>query len=139
MLPTNSALPQASWCKLEISLEGWKGILSCAALPNPGNAASTGVSSKLTAADTAALMAQSKQPAPPLTVASIHLVTIIHPTSHQHEVVAASVVHLAGVAAEAPMAKAAWSSKLRNFSVVRKMDGRPWPAGGKSGEIHMGV
>jgi hypothetical protein len=37
----------------------------------------------------------------------------------------------AGVSPDAPTPKAVWGSPqaLRNFSVVRKLEGRPWPTG----------
>lgn len=36
-----------------------------------------------------------------------------------------------GVTMDAPTPRQVWGNKavLRNFSVVRKLDGRPWPAG----------
>jgi hypothetical protein len=45
------------------------------------------------------------------------------------------VVHLAGVAADAPMAREEWNNNrmLRNFSMIRKLEGRPWPPGGWRG------
>lgn len=51
------------------------------------------------------------------------------------QVVSASVVHLNHcVDMEAPMAREAWDRPqlLRNFSIVRKLDGQAWPPGGSS-------
>ena len=62
---------QVSWCKVEVTLSSGKGVVA----PQPA--------SELAA-----------RPAPRLSVASISLKTIINPVSHQHEVVAAGVVHL---------------------------------------------
>ncbi len=66
---------QVSWCKLEVKLASPKQILS---------------DKHLSAA------AASRAP-PPLTVASLSLKTVINSSSHQNEIVAASVVHLQGV------------------------------------------
>jgi hypothetical protein len=40
-------------------------------------------------------------------------------------------VPTAGVNPDAPTPRAVWSrpDALRNFSIVRKLDGRPWPTG----------
>ncbi len=48
-----------------------------------------------------------------------------------NEILSASVVHLSGVPVDAPMSQAQWNSPqaLRNFSIVRKLQGRPWPPG----------
>lgn len=47
------------------------------------------------------------------------------------QILSASVVHLGGVSMDGPMAEAEWSraERLRNFSIVRKMDGHAWPMG----------
>ncbi len=41
------------------------------------------------------------------------------------------MVHLTGVAPDTPMPREEWNSPrlLRNFSLVRKLEGRPWPPG----------
>ena len=51
-----------------------------------------------------------------------------------NEVMAASVVYLSNVDVDRPLSKAAWnnSQALRHFSVLRKLDGVPFPAGGTS-------
>lgn len=51
-----------------------------------------------------------------------------------NEVVAASVVHLEGVATDRGTPRQEWDSRarLRNFSVVRKLDGQPFPPGENS-------
>ena len=48
-----------------------------------------------------------------------------------NEVVAASVVYLSKVDVDRPMSKAAWnnSNALRHFSILRKLNGVPFPAG----------
>ena len=50
------------------------------------------------------------------------------------EVVAASVIHLAGVPVERGLPRSEWDTRarLRNFSVVRKLDGQPFPPGAQS-------
>lgn len=47
---------------------------------------------------------------------------------------AASVVYLANVDVDRPLSKAAWnnSQALRHFSILRKLDGAPFPAGAPS-------
>ena len=51
-----------------------------------------------------------------------------------NEVMAASVVYLSNVDVDRPLSKAAWnnSQALRHFSILRKLDGVPFPAGGCS-------
>eukprot|EP00878_Enallax_costatus_P030257 GHUV01032931.1.p1 GENE.GHUV01032931.1~~GHUV01032931.1.p1 ORF type:complete len:599 (+),score=236.51 GHUV01032931.1:1003-2799(+) len=51
--------------------------------------------------------------------------------TRQQEILAASVVHMSGVNMDAPTPRQVWGNKavLRNFSVVRKLDNRPWPTG----------
>lgn len=51
--------------------------------------------------------------------------------ANTNEVVAVSVVYLSNVNLDRPMSKAAWnnSRSLRHFSIVRKLDGLPFPAG----------
>ncbi|GLI66368.1 hypothetical protein VaNZ11_010151 [Volvox africanus] len=101
---------QATWCKVEVVVDSAKKVLS---------------GEKGLSADAA-----SRKP-PPLVVASISLKTQINPTSHQHEIIAASVVYLSGVSPDAPLAAKDWSSpaRLRNFSIARRLDGQAWPHG----------
>jgi hypothetical protein len=66
---------QVSWCKLEVRLASPKQVLS----------------------DKHLSAAAASRPPPPLTVASLSLKTVINGSSHQNEIVAASVVHLQGV------------------------------------------
>jgi hypothetical protein len=97
--------------------------------PNPGQVEVAVDSAKRIVSPGRGLHADvSSCPAPPLVVASLSLKTQINAKSHQHEVVAASVVHLAGVSSDGPMD---WNSPrlLRNFSIVRKLDGQTWPHG----------
>ena len=51
-----------------------------------------------------------------------------------NEVMAASVVYLSNVDVDRPLSKAAWnnSQALRHFSILRKLDGAPFPAGAPS-------
>ena len=51
-----------------------------------------------------------------------------------NEVMAASVVYLSNVDVDRPLSKAAWnnSQALRHFSILRKLDGVPFPAGATS-------
>lgn len=51
--------------------------------------------------------------------------------ANTNEVVAASVVYLPAVNLDRPLSKAGWnnSRSLRHFSVLRKLDGQPFPAG----------
>ncbi|KAG2444014.1 hypothetical protein HYH02_009213 [Chlamydomonas schloesseri] len=101
---------QTTWCKVEVAVEGGKRLLT---------------------ADKGLAPDAAGRAPPPLTVASLCLKTSIHPTSHQHEIVAASVVHLSGVSPDAPLAAKDWSNpqRLRSFSIVRRLDGQGWPAG----------
>lgn len=48
-----------------------------------------------------------------------------------NEIVAASVVHLAAARVDRSMGQAEWNSAamLRHFSVLRKLEGRPYPPG----------
>lgn len=102
------AAQQLSWCKVEVVLGSGKGV---------------------TAPPPASYLAA--RPPPSLTVASLSLKTLINPSSQQHEVVGAAVVHLAGVDVEAPMPRDAWSRPdvLHNFALVRRLDGAAWPPG----------
>eukprot|EP00775_Hariotina_reticulata_P008338 gene8338-8523_t len=97
-----------SWCKVELELANAKALRPAA----PGSP----------------LAAQAP---PPLTVAALNLRLHMDPKTQQQEILAASVVHLSGVSTEAPTPRSVWGSPeaLRNFSVVRKLDGRPWPTG----------
>ncbi|GIM16515.1 hypothetical protein Vretimale_19154 [Volvox reticuliferus] len=101
---------QTTWCKVEVVVDSAKKVLS----------AEKGLS-----VDTA-----SRKP-PPLVVASISLKTQINQVSHQHEIIAASVVHISDVSPDAPLAAKDWSSpaRLRNFSIARRLDGQAWPHG----------
>ncbi len=56
--------------------------------------------------------------------------------ANTNEVVAASVVYLPAVNLDRPLSKAAWNSShsLRHFSVLRKLDGQPFPAGAFCGQ-----
>ena len=67
--------------------------------------------------------------APPLTVAAIHVKTILAHGTAANEVVAASVVYLTHVATDRPMAQEEWNNarQLRHFSAVRRLDGQPFP------------
>lgn len=48
-----------------------------------------------------------------------------------NEIVAASVVYLRKVRIDCGMGKSEWNTHnaLRQFSLVRKLEGRPWPTG----------
>ena len=56
---------------------------------------------------------------------------LIGAQANTNKVVAASVVYLPAVNLDRPLSKAAWNSSrsLRHFSVLRKLDGQPFPAG----------
>ncbi|EFJ41338.1 hypothetical protein VOLCADRAFT_107737 [Volvox carteri f. nagariensis] len=101
---------QATWCKVEVVVDSAKKLLS---------------GDKGLSADVAV-----RKP-PPLVVASLSLKTQINRTSHQHEIVAASVVHLSEVSPDAPLSTGEWGNpaRLRNFSIVRRLDGQAWPHG----------
>ncbi|KIY94207.1 DNA polymerase alpha subunit A, partial [Monoraphidium neglectum] len=100
-----------SWCKLEVELSGPKALLA-------GKHAG-------------AAELRARRPPPPLTAAALNLRLHTNPQTQQPEILAASVVHLAGVSPDSPMPREEWSSPqlLRNFTVVRKLDGHPWPPG----------
>lgn len=96
---------QLSWCKLEVEVDSHKAIT--------------------------ANTSEHKE-APPLTVAAVHVKTVLQPGSSVNEVVAASVVYLQRVRTDGPMAQEEWNnaSQLRHFSAVRKLDNQqPFPAG----------
>ncbi|KAG2500449.1 hypothetical protein HYH03_002016 [Edaphochlamys debaryana] len=101
---------QSTWCKVEVVCDGSKRLLS---------------------ADRGLTPDAAGRAAPPLTIASLSLKTQIHPTSHQHEIVAASVAHLSDVSPDAPLSAKEWSNpqRLRSFSIVRRLDGQTWPHG----------
>ena len=54
--------------------------------------------------------------------------------ANTNEIVAASVVYLPAVSLDRPLPAAAWASGrcLRHFSVVRKLNGLPFPAGARA-------
>ena len=54
-----------------------------------------------------------------------------NPVAVLSQVVAAGVVHLSCVDVEAPMGRETWNKPnvLRNFTIVRKLDGQAWPPG----------
>ncbi|PRW60975.1 DNA polymerase alpha catalytic subunit [Chlorella sorokiniana] len=95
---------QVSWCKLEVEVDSHKTVTA-----NPGD----------------------NKEAPPLTVAAVHVKTVVNPGSAANEVVAASVVYLQRVRTDGPMSQEEWNSAahLRHFSAVRKLDNQPFPAG----------
>ncbi|KAL6757111.1 hypothetical protein V8C86DRAFT_3135851 [Haematococcus lacustris] len=100
---------QISWCKQEWLLDSPKQLLCDPSHPSLAH----------------------RHP-PPLTVASLSLKTVVNPGNHQHEVVAAAVVHLNDcVSVEAPMARERWNNPrcLKHFSIVRKLEGCAWPPG----------
>jgi DNA polymerase alpha subunit A len=91
---------QVSYCRLEVEVEGHKAVFAAAA---------------------------GSRPAPPLTVAAVHLKTATNPSNGANEVVAASVVYLPRVNTDGPTPFA--RRDLRHFSAVRKLDGVGFPAG----------
>lgn len=95
---------QMSWCKLEVEVDSHKLVT-----PN---------------------LTENKD-APPLTVAAVHVKTVVQPGSAVNEIVAASVVYLQRVRTDGPMTQEEWnhSSQLRHFSAVRKLDNQPFPTG----------
>jgi hypothetical protein len=68
---------------------------------------------------------------PPLTVAALHIKTVVNPATSANEIVAASVVHLRSVSTDGPMSQEEWNTPraLRHFSAVRKLDGQTFPTG----------
>ena len=62
---------------------------------------------------------------------SLRLPTLPSPSPPSPQVVAAGVVHLSSVDIEAPMSLDSWNrpAVLRNFTIVRKLDGQAWPPG----------
>lgn len=103
---------QVSWCKVEVEVPSPKHIIT--------NLGGTPGCERLLGS-----------PPPPLVVASINLKLHLNPKNQQNEVVSASVVYLQNVNMDAPMAKEEWntSAQLKNFSIIRKMDGQTWPPG----------
>ena len=93
-----------SYCRLEVEVEGHKAVFSASATPD-----------------------NNARPAPPLTVAALHLKTVINPNNGANEVVSASVVYLPRVATDGP--SQFQRRELRHFSAVRKLDGVGFPAG----------
>jgi DNA polymerase alpha subunit A len=94
---------QVSYCRVEVEVQGHKSVFNAASLD------------------------QGSRPAPPLTVAAVHLKTMINPNTAANEVVAASVVYLPRVETDGPASFR--NSDLRHFSAVRKLDGLPFPIG----------
>jgi len=100
---------QISWCKVEVGVDSPKSVLC-----DPNH------------------QSLKSRSSPMLTTASLNLKTVVNPKTQQHEIVAASVVYLSNcVDIEAPMPSEKWNKHqvLRNFSVVRKLDGHAWPPG----------
>jgi len=99
------ARAQVSWCGLEVSLAGPK-------LVSPAPDADA-------------------RPPPPLVAAAIKVTTALHPTAKTNEVAALSVVYLKSLPADRPVARSEWSTpaRLRAFSIVRRLEGRPFPPG----------
>ncbi|KAL6785075.1 POLA1 [Auxenochlorella protothecoides x Auxenochlorella symbiontica] len=94
---------QLSWCALEVEVAGHKAVA----------AAPAGV-----------------RPAPPLTLASLHVQTALVAGGAAAEIVAASVVYLPEVDVEAAQ-QDGWRSArdLRHFSAVCRLGGAPFPVG----------
>ncbi|MEW5309278.1 MAG: hypothetical protein WDW38_001174 [Sanguina aurantia] len=95
---------QTTWTKLELTLDSPKAVS-----PEP-------------------LSATARRPSPPMVVASLSLKTHLNPATHQHEIASASVVFLREADSDAPMARERLHL-LKHFSLMRKMDNQPWPAG----------
>ena len=96
---------RVSWCALEVTLAGWKGVT-----PADGD---------------------GRDP-PPLVVAAVKVTTALHPQAKTNEVVALSVVTLPALPVHRPAARAEWATPaagLSAFTIVRKLDGRPFPPG----------
>ena len=91
---------QVSYCSIEVEIEGHKSIVS-----SPSGS----------------------RPAPPISVASLSLKTLINPSNGANEVVAASVVYMQRVDTDgpAPIAK----KEIRHFSAIRKLEGVGYPHG----------
>lgn len=100
---------QLSWCALEVEVAGHKAVA----------AAPAGV-----------------RPAPPLTLASLHVQTALVAGGAAAEIVAASVVYLPEVDVEAAQ-QDGWRSArdLRHFSAVCRLGGAPFPVGMRAGEV----
>lgn len=91
---------QLSYCQLEVEVEGHKAVFAAA---------------------------EGSRPAPPLTVAAVHLKTVINPATAANEVVSASVVYLPRVNTDGPTQFS--RRDIRHFSAVRKLDGVGFPSG----------
>ncbi|KAK2077328.1 hypothetical protein QBZ16_004962 [Prototheca wickerhamii] len=98
-----AASAQLSWCALEAEVDGHKRVAADAACAAP---------------------------APPLTLAALHVQTALEPGAAQAEIVAASVVAMPGVELDAAP-QDAWrdARRLRHFSAVSKLGGAPFPPG----------
>lgn len=94
---------QVSYCRVEVEVQGHKSVANASSLDH------------------------GSRPAPPLTVAAVHLKTVINPNTAANEVVAASVVYLPRVETDGPASFR--GNDLRHFSAVRKLDGVPFPIG----------
>ena len=72
-----------------------------------------------------------RRDAPPLSVASINIKTLVNPGTSANEVVAVSVVYLPSVRTDGPVPQEEWNNArhLRHFSAVRKLNGGVFPAG----------
>ncbi|KAI3432425.1 hypothetical protein D9Q98_003979 [Chlorella vulgaris] len=99
-----AAEKQLTWCKLEVEVDSHKAVAGCPA---------------------------DNREAPPLTVAAVHVQTVMTPGSAANEVVAASVVYLQNVRTDGPMTQEEWNNPahLRHFSAVRALSSQPFPAG----------
>ena len=96
---------QVSWCKMEVTVESPKQVLSA---PGLGN-----------------------RPPPKITVAAVNLKTFINPKHSTSEIVAATVMHVRDVRTDVPTESKDWNnlSRIRYFSVVRKLEGESFPIG----------
>jgi DNA polymerase alpha subunit A len=83
---------QVSYCRLEVEVDGHKAVFA----------------------------GDGSRPAPPLTVAALHLKTVTNPATAANEVAAASVVYLPRVSTDGPTTFA--RRDLRHFSAVRRLD-----------------
>ena len=135
-----------SWCKLEVAASSAKAVCP----PPPGSELFTRASPPLTVASLqlkTVINPASHQhevcvlwgsggggtiPAHTEAPMRLFLPTLpSHHPPHSPQVVAAGVVHLSSVDIEAPMSLDSWNrpAVLRNFTIVRKLDGQAWPPG----------
>ena len=98
---------QISWCRLEVNVEGKKGICQ----PSTPQQ-------------------QARDP-PPLVVAALNIKTHVDPKRNVAEIATASVMYMHGVRMDSSMAPNEWNNVnvLRHFSVVRRLDGVAFPPG----------